>query len=515
MDPLAGPHGMGKTMSTSGELYACLYADEFPAQALLRLRLALRDHACIVMDGEPPTRFVCSLNQRAREIGVVCGMTQVELDTFPNATILPRSKIEETATKTALLQCAGAFSPRIEDRSSDREFLCVVDIAGTEKLFGSPVQLAETLLARVQALRIAAKIAVSGNFHAAICLVRAESNNTIATIPPGKEAATLAPLPLSVLRLPEEMDETFSLWGIQTLGMLAALPEKSLIARVGQEGWRFFQMSRGERPHLFLPLEAEFALEECMELDTPIELLTSLLFVVDVMLQQLTMRASAHALALAAVTVVLSLEGGAQHIRTVRPALASNDRQMWIKLIHLDMESHPPQAAILALAVLAEPGKTGKMQLGLFSPPLPEPARLDVTLARVRSIVGENNVGRAELKDTHRPDSFRLAPFSVSSTTGEKAIPTPRAAMRQLRPAARITVTLRNRKPTSFTFREKRYSVEQAYGPWLSSGDWWNQDLWGFEQWDLIARSRDSELLYCCLMRDLAHNCWEMAALYD
>jgi protein ImuB len=503
-------------MNMHGELYACLCANEFPAQALLRLRPALRNRACVVMDGEPPLRFVCSLNRESRGFGIIWGMTQVEIDTFPNITILPRSKVEEATTKAALLQCAAAFSPRVEDQSSEYECLCVIDIAGTDKLFGSPQNLAERLLAGAQTLGVSVRVAISSNFHAAISSVRESSERPIVIVPPGREAGMLAPLPLSVLRLSEEMAATFSRWGIHTLGMLAALPEKSLIARLGQEGRRVFQMARGELPHLFQPIETKFTLEEHMELESPVEMLTSLLFVIDIMLEQLILRAVAHALALATVTVTLSLNGGAQHTRTVRPAVPSNDRQMWIKLLHLDLEAHPPQAAILALTVSAEPGKIEKIQLGLFSSPLPEPSRLDVTLARVRAIVGENNVGCIELKDTHRPDSFGLASFSISlSDGGKNSFPRSCSAIRQFRPLERISVSLRDRKPASFSFREKHYIAEQAYGPWISSGDWWNPNFWRFEQWDLIARSRDGELLSCCLMRDMTQNCWRMVALYD
>jgi len=517
MGSLAKSHGMDGQMSIPIELYACLYAEEFPAQALLRLRPTLRKHPCVVMDGEPPARFVCSLNREASRLGIIRGMTQVEMDTFPQIKILSRSKTEEVTARAALLECASAFSPRVEDQSHDREFTYVIDIAGTEKLFGNPLRLAEVLQARVQALAISARIAVSTNFHAAISIARGSSKNRIAIIAAGEEASALAPLPLSVLALSEEMAAIFSRWGIHTLGMLAALPETSLIARVGQEGRRIFQMARGECPHLFLPIETEFKLEERMEFESPVEMLTSLLFVMDVMLEQLAMRASAHALALAAVTVTLSLEGGAQHARTVRPALPSNDRPMWIKLLHLDLEAHPPQAAILALTVSAEPGKTSQVQLGLFSPPLPEPARLDITLARVCAIVGEKNVGRVELNDTHRPGSFRLSPFSVPPIVDEKNIAHPlvRASMRQIRPPERISVTLRDHKPYSFSFREKHYVAEQAYGPWLVSGDWWNPGLWGFEQWDVIAHSHESDVLYCCLVRDLMRDGWQMAVLYD
>ncbi len=161
---------------------------------------------------------------------------------------------------------------------------------------------------------------------------------------------------------------------MHTLGMLAALPEKDLIARMGQEGQRLRQLARGERRICFQPVEPPLTLAEHMELDSPVELLDSLLFVVGAMLDQLIVRANARMLALAAVTITLTLDGGSTHARTVRPALPTNDKQLWIKLLHLDLEAHPPPGRrCLAVALDAEPGSTSKVQLGLFSPQLPEP----------------------------------------------------------------------------------------------------------------------------------------------
>ncbi len=504
-------------MTQPAELYACVYAKELPAQAMLRLRPELRQKPCVVMEGEPPFEHACSRNPKAHFLGVAHGMTQVEIDTFPSVTVLRRSRTEEAAAKGVMLECGGMFSPRVEDRSNDHEFLCVIDIAGTGKLFGPPITLAKSLRERIQALGIAASIAVSSNFHAAVCLARGRSSRTdVAVIATGEEGTALAALPLAVLDLSKEHAETFALWGIHTLGMLADLPEKALISRMGQEGKRVRQLARGEMPHLFLPVEPNFTLEERMELDTPVELLDSLLFVLGVMLDQLIVRATARILALASVILTLSLEGGATHTRSVRPAVPSNDRELWIKLLHLDLEAHPPHAAILALTLTAVPGSTSKVQLGLFSPQLPEPARLDVTMARIRAIVGEDYVGRAVLKDTHQPDGFRIEPFTIpAGTRSESASTQTRAAMRQLRPAETLTVTLRDKRPDAFVFRDKRYAIEHAYGPWLTSGDWWNPTLWGLQQWDLVARSQDGSLLCCYMAHDRIQDCWQMVALYD
>jgi len=503
-------------MSKPAETYACVHATEFPAQALLRLRPELREHPCVVMEGEPPLQEVCSLNRRAGVLGLVHGMTQVEVDTFSSVTVLRRSPGEEAAAKAALLECAGGFSPRVEDHSQAGAFLAVIDIAGTTSLFGSPETLAQNLLVRIRALAIGASIAVSGNLHAAVALARGIPAQTVKVIPAGEEGAALASLPLTVLDLSEEQAETFSLWGIRTLGMLGALPEKELIARIGQAGKRLRQMARGELPHLFQPVEPAFTLTERMELDSPVEVLDALLFVVNLMLDQLIQRATARVLALASVGVTLTLEGGATHTRSVRPALPTNDRQLWLKLLHLDLEAHPAQAAILAVALDAEPGSTSKVQLGLFVPQLPEPSRLDVTLARIRAIVGDDNVGRAVLTDTHRPDGFRIESFSVHSAQPSEIPSAPqRPAMRRLRPAEAVFVTVQCERPKAFVFRDRRYAVERTYGPWLTGGEWWSPALWGCEQWDLIARAQDGPVLCCCLIRDVLLEQWQMVGLYD
>ena len=502
-------------MNHASELYACLYAKEFPAQAVLRLRPELRKRPVVVIDGEPPLQIVCSFNAKARYLGIVRGMTRVDLDTFSSLIVLPRSRAEEASTHAVMLECAGAFSPRVEDCSEGNAFLSVIDIEGTEKLLGPPEVLARELLRRVQVLGVSASVAISGNFYTALSYVRGSSSR-IVFIPPGNEGPALAPLPLKVLSMSSEHAETFALWGIRTLGALAALPEKELISRIGQEGSRLRQLARGELAHHFVPHEVAFELQEWMELDTPVEQLDSLLFVLGVMLEQLTLRAMARVLALASITITLYLEGGSTHVRSVRPALPTNDRPLWIKLLHLDLEAHPPQAAIVAIGLDAEPGSTSKVQLGLFSPQLPDAACLDVTLARIRAIVGEDCVGRAILEDTHAAEGFRLGPFAVPS--GVPALigsPAPRLSMRQLRPPRLAYVTLQDSRPVMFFYCERRYNVQQAYGPWLASGDWWNKTLWRLEQWDLIACAQDGATLYCCMVRNPMRNQWQMTALYD
>lgn len=502
-------------MTESAELYACLYVKEFPAQALLRLRPELHEKPCVVMEGEPPFRVVCSLNTKARLLGLRHGMTEVEVETFSDPVVLARSIQTEETTKAVLIECAGAFSPRIEEHSGVTTFLCALDIAGTQSLFGPPEMLARSFRQRVRALGISAQVTVSSNFHAAVCLAKRLTRCAVQVVLQGNESTALSSLPLTVLNLEMSQAETFGLWGIHTLGMLAALPEKELIARMGQDGKRLQQLARGELPHLFQSIDTPFVLEERADLDFPLEDLESLLFGLSVMLEQLILRAKARIVALASVTITLRLDGGNSHSRTVRPAQPTTDKQLWSKLLHLDLEAHPPDAAILTVVIHAEPGSTSKVQLGLFSPQLPEPGRLDVTLARICALVGEGNVGQAVLDDTHTPGGFHVEPFEVSSAMSEPLSLQPHACVRQVRPPLPMSVLRENGRPRSFLFRNQRCLVEQEYGPWLKGGEWWNEAVWGHEHWDLVARTQDNTLLFLSVVHDLMQDQWQAVALYD
>jgi len=136
-------------MKRSAELYACVYIRELPAQTLLRFR-SEKESACVVMDGQPPFEEVCSLNTKARLVGIRRGISRTDIDGFPHTKVLSRSLKTEMTVRGLLLECAGTYSPRIEDKSDETYFLCVVDIAGTESLFGSPEMLARRLLKHVQ-----------------------------------------------------------------------------------------------------------------------------------------------------------------------------------------------------------------------------------------------------------------------------------------------------------------------------------------------------------------------------
>jgi protein ImuB len=130
------------------------------------------------------------------------------------------------------------------------------------------------------------------------------------------------------------------------------------------------------------------------------------------MIDCLAARAATRALSLASLNIEMQLEGSQTYQRTIRPAIPTIDCKFLLKLLQLEIAAHPPQAAVLSLTLTAQAGQSSKVQLGLFAPQTPEPSRLDVTIARLKAIAGEDRVG-SQFSKTHRPGSFRMQPFSV------------------------------------------------------------------------------------------------------
>jgi protein ImuB len=186
-----------------------------------------------------------------------------------------------------------------------------------------------------------------------------------------------------------------------------------------------------------------------------------------------------------------------------------------LKLLQLEIGAHPPPAAVIALALDAEAALSPQMQLGLFAPQTPESSQLDITLQRLKALVGENRVGSPVLQDTHRADSFRMEGFSVIGKVFAPAEVSPRIAVRRIRPPVPVHVAMHATKPVSFRNRDHRFDVLEAFGPWRSSGSWWSKDHWDTEEWDVLASASDGKTVACLLVQDRRLNQWSLEAYYD
>jgi protein ImuB len=499
-------------------MFLCAHIPDFPVEALARIEPDLRAHAVAVVEGAPPVVTVVATNDAARKVGVEPGISELQVRErlrlgcdAKRWQIRQRSLDREKTAQAALLDCAGAFSPRVEVTTSDT---VIADIAGLEPLFGMPATIARNLARRAGDAGLEVHVAVAANPDTAVHAARGYSGITI--IPAGSEAERLGTLPLEVLMAPQygwtsrkrekketvtrelelEMADTLDRWGIRNLRGLAALPEIAVVERLGQAGlqWRRFALGTAHRELVLAEAPLEF--EEVCELEYPVDLLEPLAFLLARMLDQLCARLQSRALAthelrlrlLLDPEVTVDREGLPVEVKPVpfgeanatpgktedrRPTTDNRfldrsiklpvpmlDSKTFLKLLQLDLKANPPQAPVVKLWLHAEPVRPKFDQRGLFLPLTPEPQKLEITLARLAGVAGgQGNVGSPEVLDTHRPDAFRMMRFTPpspgnsdsgsnrSGNNGDNAAPKPTSALRRFRPPQPVSVHIVNDRP--------------------------------------------------------------------
>jgi protein ImuB len=517
--------------------FACIFVPDFPVEALLRAEPELRLQALAVLEGKVPLQKVFAVNENARRAKVNRGMTRLQIEACAGLALRARSLPQETAAHAALLDCAQSFSPRVEAAGCDTILL---DLAGLEPLFGPLPKIARALARRASGLGLETSVAIAGNPDTAALAARGFSGVTV--IPEGKEAEQLGSLPVEVLfgnsaQESGQMLETFSRWGIRKLRDLAALPDVALSERLGRAGIYLQTLARGATSRTLVPVEPPLIFEEVIELEYPLVLLEPLAFLLGRLLEQLCARLEVRALATQELRLCLELENGWQteeittgtgarrsFQRTLRLPVPLLDSRTFLKLLQLDLKAHPPGAPIVKIQLAAEPVRPRAAQNGLFRPPTPEPEKLELTLARIAGIVGEDKVGSLELLDTHRPGGFRMQRFAPSEPfSPQRHRDTEKndssdlvTALRIFRPPVGVVVTVRDGKPACIACAKNKVQgdILWAAGPWRSSGDWWEREGWARDEWDIAVQGETGITLYR-LVRDLLGAGWFVEGSYD
>jgi protein ImuB len=416
-------------------------------------------------------------------------------------------------TAATLLECASAFSPRVENTSVGT---VVFDVEGLERLFGGYSEIAEKIYEQARAHGLEPNVAVASNADAAVCAARGYRG--VIVIQRGTEAAMLCDLPLTVLSPLPEILETLERWGIRTLGAFAKLPAVEISERLGQNGVKLHKLAQGAgaRP-IAMHVEA-LRFVEVLELDYEIGTIEPLSFILSRMFDDICSRLRRRNLATHEIHLALG-----SYMRVLNLPLPVCNSRLLTKLFILDLEAHPPGAAVRRIEIEAMPVKPRVVQNGLFVPLSPEPEKLELTLARLKAVVGEENVGTAEVLDTHQPDAFSLAPFRVgklgthpnSDVRELGCVPNfpftvPNLRLRLFRPPFEATVQLRETTPVWIGFHGVHGSIPSACGPWRTSGDWWRPTMWDREEWDIEVNDTLYRIYY-----DVHLDRWYAQGVYD
>src|SRR5262245_29100828 len=332
-------------------------------------------------------------------------------------------------------------------------------------------------------------------------------------------------------------------WGIHTLGQLAALDKEQLAGRLGPEAIRLWERANGQSSPLLKLIQPPESFEESFEFEREIETAEPLLFMLRRFLEQLAVRLGAIYLVAKELRLRITfansrqneptLAGKQSYERVFKIPQPTNDVDLLFRMLQTHLENFRSEHPIVAVALSAEPIKPAGEQFGLFETILRNPHQLSETLARLTALLGSDRIGTPVLEETHRPDAFRMQPFSwtfmsassvvagakedvVSGENGQSGPDThalrtvhATAALRRFRPAVSASVLQNENRPAHVRSAEMSGKIIEQRGPYLLSGNWWDEKSWTRGEWDLqlengeLARAHESDAI------------WKIDGVYD
>ncbi|HEX8489589.1 MAG TPA: hypothetical protein VF626_01105 [Chthoniobacterales bacterium] len=299
-------------------------------------------------------------------------------------------------------------------------------------------------------------------------------------------------------------------WGIDTLGQFAALDKEAVGARLGPIGLQLWERAQGKTTRLLKLVSVPETFEEAFEFENEIETSEPLLFMLRRFLQQFSVRLGALHLVASELQLQITFSDKSSYRHQFKIPEPTNNVEVLFRMLHTHLENFTSASPILALVLKAEATKPSFEQFHLFETALRDPTRLTDTLARLTGLLGAERVGTPVIEETHRPDAFRMEPFSwqLNETTAE-APPLPSRALRRFRAPVPASMLLVKNRPTHFRSAKVQGEVRDEKGPYTASGNWWDEKAWHRAEWDL--ELENGALCQC----HASGGKWELDGIYD
>jgi nucleotidyltransferase/DNA polymerase involved in DNA repair len=374
--------------------------DAFFAAVEQRDRPELRGKPVIV--GADPKEgrgrgVVSTASYEARRFGVGSAMPISEAwRRCPHGVYLHPDMEKYARESDRIMEIFHRFTDLVEPVSIDEAFL---DVTGSARAIGTGEEIGRKLKAAIrEQTQLTASVGVAGSKLVAKIASDMRKPDGLVAVPPGQEAAFLAPLPVRRLwGVGPRMEETLARLGVVTVGDLAALDPARLERRLGTHGHDLQTLARGEddRPVVSEGAEAKsLGQEHTYGQDTsdPGRLRATLLQIAD----GVAGRLRAHGLRARTVTLKYRDEDfhTTTHARTLDEATDAGNALFRVAS-ELFAEVHRGKKVRL-LGIYASHFGEGTPQLGLFDgPKAPSPA--DRVRDEVRRRFGDEAITRASL----------------------------------------------------------------------------------------------------------------------
>lgn len=339
-----------------------------------------------------------------------------------------------------------------------------------------------------------------------------DDRSLVCIVPHRHDAGYLAPAPLALVPMGDELRLALQALGIRTVGAFAALSAEDVERRWGNEGLQAWRLARGEDHRRPVLARVPDLPRVDAELPMPATAMEPILFLVRAALDRLTTKLAAQGQAIAALSITLSLDDrrGAlptsalarahtvtREVRLARPVARSTPLFERCRAL-LDTWPLSAPAIGVSVAVVAAAPLSGD-QGNLLDSSWRDAAAVDAALARLRAELGPNVVVKPVVRDAHVPEragawvegaiperrDSGTAQFLDGATAGKMIANRSDPAIRLLESPESVFVVCEDGVPRAVTWRGRRLTIERAIGPERLSGDWWDdgyrRDYWRCE----------------------------------
>lgn len=383
-----------------------------------------------------------------------------------------------SADMPLLLAAAREFAYAIETADDGVLF----DVSGLDRLIGGPEKIREKIVEFMHANEISGGVGVAETPDAARMLARAGDAPKAAEEP---AEDIFRKLPLTELDIERDTLRVFHDLGLRRIEDLLAIPRAELVGRYGIEFERVIRSAERCDPLPITPNVRDTSAVWSYELDMPVEDFEQLIFLLNHGLEKIFARADRIGMSTDRVELAFDLDKKPMREYDIRAAFPTIERPFWLKLITLRISADPPEAAIRSLRAEAHFTPPRPDQKGLYAVSRPTPESLQLTLAKLKKLVGGENVGTPRLVDQRVERPFELdaagIPLGVeNSSPPERAV----IAFTYYEPPIAADVLVREGRLVYLSTRHFRGRVAEYSGVWRGNSRWWDRP-WRTQEWDV------------------------------
>jgi DNA polymerase-4 len=206
---------------------------------------SLRGKPVIVGGRRGERGVVSAASYEARRYGVQSAMPlRTAARLCPEGVFVPGHPERYRQLSEQVMAIFASYTPLVEPISLDEAFL---DVSGSAAAFGDGAAIGRAIKRRVlEETGLVVSVGVATNKLVAKVASDLRKPDALVVVPPGEEAAFLAPLPIRRLwGVGPRAQRSLAEYGVETIGQLAALPSGTLHRRFGRHGDDLSARARG------------------------------------------------------------------------------------------------------------------------------------------------------------------------------------------------------------------------------------------------------------------------------